>query len=80
MFQKCPICDGNGYPAGTVIRGYTNRCQACKGHGIINQQTGLPPEPTSGSFTANDAREMAKAARERLGFGNVLPFKGGRRD
>jgi RecJ-like exonuclease len=55
MYQKCPICDG----AGSVSGGYFHRvgnynqwastsavelCRVCKGTGIIDQITGLPPE------------------------------------
>lgn len=37
MWQKCPICNGNGF----VEVGKT--CPTCKGERIINKLTGKPP-------------------------------------
>ncbi len=53
-FQKCPVCNGvgivsGGYFARTgdspyfVTGNTTDRCQICKGTGLIDEVTGQPP-------------------------------------
>lgn len=43
MWQKCPICNGSGIdPSPQGVYAGT-RCRACKGSGLINELTGLPP-------------------------------------
>lgn len=44
MWQKCPICKGQGFVfnAGTVSE-ITSTCPTCKGQRIISKKTGEPP-------------------------------------
>lgn len=46
-FQKCPVCGGNGtiihYDYGSTVTNTAKQCNTCKGYGIINELTGLPP-------------------------------------
>ena len=42
MWQKCPVCDGQGaFPK--LINSGTKLCHVCNGHGIISILTGTPP-------------------------------------
>lgn len=42
-YQKCPICNGTGQDLTVSITNGLYKCPTCKGHRIINEQTGLPP-------------------------------------
>ena len=44
-WQKCPICNGTGNNPAFDGNIYLNTtCRTCKGKGIINELTGLPPK------------------------------------
>lgn len=38
--QKCPVCNGSGYKFTSFNH---SQCHVCKGCGIIDEITGLPP-------------------------------------
>lgn len=43
MYQKCPICDGEGtIIPGPVSTEISKQCPTCLGRRIIHQDTGLP--------------------------------------
>jgi len=42
-FQKCPVCNGTGKQINTINSSTYIQCKVCKGHGIIDELTGLPP-------------------------------------
>ena len=41
-YQKCPVCNGTGMSV--TIYSSNGKCYTCKGFGIINELTGLPPK------------------------------------
>lgn len=43
MWQKCPICNGEG-----VIEPLSKVCTVCNGEKIISKLTGRPPESIGG--------------------------------
>ena len=43
-WQKCPICDGKSVTEPILIIQDINQRCACNGTGIINSETGQPPE------------------------------------
>lgn len=50
MFQKCPVCDGNGeVPNQSRLSNNTITCvcPTCNGKRIISSITGQPPVPTT---------------------------------
>ncbi len=54
MWQKCPICNGTGNSNSLVGEIVSSICRVCKGKGIINEITGLPPaSQNSGDFRDN---------------------------
>lgn len=54
-FQKCPVCNGLGKTQDTVREILEiSICHACKGSGIINEQTGLPPENNTRKTTKEE--------------------------
>ena len=61
MYQKCPICNGEGKLINTETTNPYTVCKTCNGAGIINELTGLPPVSPSQNETPN---ELAS----RLGF------------
>lgn len=42
MWQKCPICNGDGFIP-TSGSSTSRMCPTCKGMRIISESTGLPP-------------------------------------
>ena len=48
MWQKCPICDGEGRVTGNGTTSSVHQvCPVCKGARIISELNGLPPKPIS---------------------------------
>lgn len=43
-WQKCPVCDGGGQMPNAYTSAAFIVCPTCKGHRIIHEVTGLPPE------------------------------------
>ena len=44
MWQKCPICDGEGRVTSNGVSSSVHQmCPVCKGAKIISELTGLPP-------------------------------------
>ena len=43
MWQKCPICNGNGTELNSLSSSCTTKCRVCGGAGIISEINGLPP-------------------------------------
>ena len=57
MYQKCPICEGSGYPF--FLK--NQPCNVCEGAGIIDERTGLPPEKDEKTITyLTDGKELEK--------------------
>ena len=50
MWQKCPVCNGNGNKPSTFNQSGMVDCKTCKGSGIINSLTGLPPSKNTDDF------------------------------
>lgn len=47
MWQKCPICDGEGRITSNGLSSSVHQvCPVCKGARIISELTGLPPNNT----------------------------------
>jgi len=42
-FQKCPVCNGTGKQINTLNSSTYVQCRVCRGHGIIDELTGNPP-------------------------------------
>lgn len=53
-WQKCPVCYGSG-------DGSAGACHVCRGMGILNEMTGLPPAPpvTKGKQEPAEERVLA---------------------
>ena len=45
-FQKCPVCNGTRKEINTLSNCTHVMCKICKGTGLINEWTGLPPSNT----------------------------------
>lgn len=43
MWQKCPVCDGTGKAVTIKSKDLSGICPVCKGHSIINIETGEAP-------------------------------------
>jgi len=54
MWQKCPICDGEGRITSNGLSSSVHQvCSVCKGAKIISQLNGLPPSLKSIDSTDN---------------------------
>jgi DnaJ-class molecular chaperone len=42
MWQKCPVCNGQGIVPDMISLG-SKQCHVCNGHGIISMISGMPP-------------------------------------
>lgn len=60
MWQKCPVCEGKSVTDPIlIIQDLSLRC-ACNNLGIINTETGLPPEPKHDSIKQHDFLKIGK--------------------
>lgn len=64
MYQKCPVCFGTGKDQNVEALLKFSKCNTCKGSGIINELTGLPPENYN-------VKETPEELASRLGFPNT---------
>ena len=67
MFQKCPICNGNGSVNSTPPTPTKSTCPTCKGARIISAISGLPPGYVN--------KEQPEADQKILDFGIVYENK-----
>ena len=47
MWQKCPICNGDGKVFKPLSNSSSSICTTCNGSKIISELTGLPPNSKS---------------------------------
>lgn len=75
MYQKCPICNGEGTvrtPFGSI------ECPTCNGQRIINESTGLPPqkkEKEEGRQISEELLDKLKKLKEEMNRFERCPQK-----
>ena len=53
MWQKCPVCNGQGIVPDMISLG-SKQCHVCNGHGIISMISGMPPIHNKTTITTSN--------------------------